>query len=136
MFKATTTRSLTLYAPLPEASPSADQSAVTVPLALPRRLRSVEMVGTTVTCWLPEYSCTLAGAVVVSPAEPSNAGARSGRSSAHAPTDTQMAVATASRLQAHASRPRPAPFVTAVALCFFPMSRCLSIRLFFQFRFL
>lgn len=67
MFKATITRSLTLYAPLPEISPSADQSAVTVPLALPRRLRSVEMVGTTVTCWLPEYSCTLAGAVVVSP---------------------------------------------------------------------
>ena len=76
-----------------------DQSAVTMPLALPERSRSLEMVGTTVTCCVPAYSRTLAGAAVLSPAELSNVGVRSGSHNAQDPTAIQDAVTAASRVQ-------------------------------------
>ena len=57
------------------------------------------MVGTTVTCCVPAYSCTLAGTTVLSPAELSNVGVRSGSHNAQDPTAIQAAVTAASKVQ-------------------------------------
>ena len=104
---------------MPEVRPLPDQSAVTMPLALPERSRSLEIAGTTVTCCIPAYSCTLAGATVLSPAELSNVGVRSGSHNAQDPTAIQAAVTAASRVQVTAVHFERLPPV----LCFIPNRR-------------
>ena len=83
-----------------------------------------------VTWVAPVYSCTPAGALVISLAEPSSSGARSGSHKAHAPTVSDTATTTAS--SSHITDIRPLLRVLEMlplptVLPFFPRLRCFFI---------
>ena len=103
---------------MPERSSPFAQFSVTVPLALPSRSRLPETVGTTFTCCVPEYSCTLAGADSTTLGALNTEGARSGNHNAHAPTVSAATVAAVSNTHVSTGAALRVPF----RCCFLVMS--------------